>query len=112
MKRKEGIWILSNGDELDFFQGIFITTIPKEESKNGEKSYIIEEHNSPTSPECNSLSVAWTDEIPINKKEKNLSCFKKMIQKYVVENHVEPVWMGFTAIELNNYVYKLFVDVY
>ena len=72
MKRKEGILILSSEDELDFFQGIFITTIPKEESKNGEKSYIIEEHNSPTSPECNSLSVAWTDEIPINKKEKNV----------------------------------------
>ena len=43
MKRKEGILILSSEDELDFFQGIFITTIPKEESKNGEKYYIIEE---------------------------------------------------------------------
>lgn len=109
MKRKEeGIWILSNGDELDFFQGIFITTIPKEESKNGEKSYIIEEHNSPTSPECNILSVAWTDEIPINKKEKNLSCFKQMIYKYLVKNHFEAVWMGFPEIAIDNSVLELF----
>lgn len=107
MKREEGIWILSNGDELDFFQGIFITTIPEEESKNGKKSYIIEEHNSPTSPEYSSLTVAWTDEIPI-KKEKNLSSFKQMIYKYLVKNHFETVWMGFPEIAIDNSVLELF----
>lgn len=105
MQRKDGVLILSNEEDFDFFQGIFITIIPKEESKNGKDAFIVEEHNS--KKESNSLSTAWTDEIPIG-KENDLKSFKKRIYKYLTKKHFETVRMGFPEIAIDNSILELF----